>query len=53
MNGVECRMSSLVILSDQDLLDVFIKAKKYQLEVLFIDTLLTEIKRRGLNVVAG
>lgn len=46
-------MSSLVILSDQDLLDVYVKAKKYKLEVMFIDTLLTEIERRGLDVVVG
>lgn len=46
-------MSSLVILSDQDLLDVYVKAKKYHLEVMFIDNLLTEIERRGLDVVAS
>ncbi len=41
-------MSSLGILSDQDLLDVYGKAMKYELENMFIETLLTEIKRRGL-----
>lgn len=45
-------MSSLGILTDQDLLDVYLKAKKNNLEKLFIDTLFTEIKRRGLDVLA-
>jgi hypothetical protein len=46
-------MSSLGILNDQDLLDVYFKAKKIKLEPLFIDTLLIEIERRGLDVFVG
>lgn len=44
-------MSSLDILSDQDLMDVYEKAIKYNLEQLFIDTLMAEIERRGLKTV--
>lgn len=43
-------MSSLGILSDQDLLDVYEKAKEHNLEKMFIDTLLKEIECRGLKV---
>lgn len=46
-------MSSLAILSNQDLLDVYGKAKKYELEKMFIETLLIEIKRRGIDIAAA
>jgi hypothetical protein len=46
-------MSSLKILTDQDLLEAYMKANKYKLETQFIETLLEEIKRRGLEVAAG
>jgi hypothetical protein len=46
-------MTSLKILSDADLLDVFLKAKQYKLEKLFIEILLAEINRRGLQVAAS
>ncbi|WP_246140996.1 sporulation histidine kinase inhibitor Sda [Bacillus marasmi] len=44
-------MSSLRILTDQDLLEVYFKAQQYQLEKQFIDTIFAEIKQRGLDVV--
>lgn len=43
-------MSSLDILSDQDLIEVYEKAVQYQLETRFINTLYLEIERRGLAV---
>ncbi|MGJ7922747.1 sporulation histidine kinase inhibitor Sda [Neobacillus sp. LXY-4] len=46
-------MSSLDILTDQDLIEILYKANKYQLEKEFIDTLLTEIERRGLGVAVS
>lgn len=44
-------MSSLRILSDQDLLEVYFKAKQYHLEKQFIDTIFAEIKQRKLDVI--
>ncbi|NMD68821.1 sporulation histidine kinase inhibitor Sda [Bacillus sp. DNRA2] len=41
-------MSSLRLLSDQDLLEVYFKAQKYNLEKQFIETIFAEIKLRGL-----
>ena len=43
-------MSSLDILSDQDLFDVYHKAKSYELEKMFVEILATEIKRRGIDI---
>lgn len=49
MNGVN-GVSSLDILSDQDLIEVYEKAIQYQLETRFINTLYLELERRGLVV---
>lgn len=45
-------MSSLKILEDYDLLDAYVKAINYKLDIQFIETLLAEIKRRGLSATA-
>lgn len=46
----DANMSSLVQLPDEILIDAYYKAINIELESCFIDLLLGEINRRGLNV---